>query len=352
MKEKNHRTFLIATIHHKTHIGWFKSVIQNRSCLNHSYRHSQINTLSKYGCDMIEQHKHKNSNSSAGKRRDTGGQSSIRVWKEFYKVLDACDVLAMVIDARDPLGTRQKWFDAHLSDKSKHKEMILIMNKSDLVPSWVARKWLHILSAETITIAFHASLRKPAGKGTLLSILRQLSSTRSRKLNVGVGFVGCPNVGKSSIINTLMAMEVCKSSPIPGTTKMWKYVRLTRKILLIDCPGIKNRKARCSRSGFMNEFGIRDDPIACAMNVLRNVKIADLINFYRLHTWSNPEGLLDDIARKHGRLLGKAKADLDYAARLILRDMNCGKIPFFSSPSGEDLKSLRDRPKNYMSHNP
>ena len=37
---------------------------------------------------------------------------------------------------------------------------------------------------------------------------------------------------------SVLAAQVCKAAPIPGETKVWQYVSLTKKIFLIDCPGI------------------------------------------------------------------------------------------------------------------
>ena len=71
------------------------------------------------------------------------------------------------------------------------------------VPAWVTKRWLKHLSAEFPTLAFHASITNPFGKGSLLGLLRQLARLRSDKKYISVGFVGYPNVGKSSVINTL-----------------------------------------------------------------------------------------------------------------------------------------------------
>lgn len=87
-------------------------------------------------------------------------------------------------------------------------------------------------------------------------LLRQFANLHSDKKQISVGFVGYPfavetleslflwphpnypNVGKSSIINTLRSKKVCKVAPIPGETKIWQYVAMTKKISLIDCPGV------------------------------------------------------------------------------------------------------------------
>lgn len=59
----------------------------------------------------------------------------------------------------------------------------------------------------------------PGFQGALLSVLRQLSRLRSDKPAISVGFVGYPNVGKSSVINTLKTKEVCKARKEAGTAE-------------------------------------------------------------------------------------------------------------------------------------
>ncbi len=76
------------------------------------------------------------------------------------------------------------------------------------MPSWVTKRWLHYLSRDFPVLAFHASITNPFGKGALLSLLRQLSRLRTDKQAISVGFVGYPNVGKSSVINTLRTKKV------------------------------------------------------------------------------------------------------------------------------------------------
>jgi nuclear GTP-binding protein len=115
--------------------------------------------------------------------------------------------------------------------------LVYIINKIDLVPIWVTAKWITTLNKIKPTIAFKSSTTNPYGKGSLISLLKQYDHFHRDKKELSVGFIGYPNVGKSSVINTLKGGACCKAAPIPGETKVWQYVTLTSRINLIDCPG-------------------------------------------------------------------------------------------------------------------
>tara|TARA_R110002050_G_scaffold245831_1_gene383482 strand:+ start:356 stop:751 length:396 start_codon:yes stop_codon:yes gene_type:complete len=113
-----------------------------------------------------------------------------------------------------------------------------VLNKCDLIPPWVTKRWIKVLSKEHPTLAMHSSLTNPFGKGSLIQLLRQFAVLHKDRKQISVGFIGYPNVGKSSLINTLRAKKVCNVAPVPGETKVWQYITLFKRIFLIDCPGI------------------------------------------------------------------------------------------------------------------
>jgi nuclear GTP-binding protein len=67
--------------------------------------------------------------------------TSRRIWGELYKVLDSSDVVIHVLDARDPLGTRCKPVVEYLRKEKAHKHLVYVLNKVDLVPTWVTVSW-------------------------------------------------------------------------------------------------------------------------------------------------------------------------------------------------------------------
>jgi nuclear GTP-binding protein len=102
----------------------------------------------------------------------------------------------------------------------------------------------------TPAVAFHASINNSFGKGSLIALLRQFSSLHNDRKQISVGMVGYPNVGKSSIINTLRKKKVCVVAPIAGETKVWQYITLMKRIYMIDCPGVSKQcltQARTAR---------------------------------------------------------------------------------------------------------
>ncbi|GAA6054380.1 hypothetical protein JCM3770_002228 [Rhodotorula araucariae] len=262
--------------------------------------------------------------------------TSKRIWSELYKVIDSSDVILHVLDARDPLGTRCDSVEAYLAKEKKGKKIVYVLNKVDLVPGWVAARWVKVLSKTHPTIAFHASINNSFGKGSLIQLLRQFSTLYSDKKQISVGFIGYPNVGKSSIINTLKKKAVCKTAPIPGETKVWQYITLMRRIYLIDCPGIVPPSARDTESQKVLKGIVRvehlSDPASHIDFLLQRVRKEYLVRTYGIEDWANPEDFLAKLARKAGKLHRGGEADHRTVATMVINDWIRGKIPFFVPP--------------------
>ena len=265
------------------------------------------------------------------------GQSK-RIWGELYKVVDSSDVIIQVLDVRDPMGTRCYHLEQHLKKDAmkRHKHMILLLNKVDLVPAWVTKRWLHTLSREFPTIAFHASVSNPFGKGAVLSLLRQFSRLRMDKQNISVGFVGYPNVGKSSVINALRSKRVCLTAPIPGETKVWQYVNLTKRIFLIDCPGVVYQDTEDTDTDAVLKGVVRISNLEDAQehipDVIARVKAEYLRRAYKTPSWTDPDDFLRQVARMSGKLLKGGEEDVNAVAKSILHDWQRGRIPWFTPP--------------------
>ncbi|KAI9691989.1 MAG: GTPase required for pre-60S ribosomal subunit nuclear export and maturation [Bogoriella megaspora] len=265
------------------------------------------------------------------------GQSK-RIWNELYKVIDSSDVVLHILDARDPLGTRCRSVEKYIQEEAPHKHLVFVLNKCDLVPTSVAAQWVRTLSKERPTLAFHASITNSFGKGSLISLLRQFSSLHSNRKQVSVGFIGYPNTGKSSIINTLRKKKVCNVAPIPGETKVWQYITLMKRIYLIDCPGVVPPSKGDKDEDLLLRGVVRverlENPAQYLAAVLQKVQRRHLERTYDVRDWNDATDFLDALARKSGKLRKQGEADVDAVAKVVLNDFLRGKIPWFEPPPG------------------
>lgn len=270
-------------------------------------------------------------------KRMAAGQSK-RIWEELYKVLDSSDVLVQILDARDPEGTRSKVLEEHIKKNCPHKHLVILLNKCDLVPVWVTAKWAKYLSKDYPTIAYRASISNPFGKGALINLFRQFDNFHKDKKSISIGFIGYPNVGKSSVINSLKEKKVCKAAPIPGETKVWQYIALTKRIYLIDCPGVVHVAEGKSDINSVLRGCVRaeriDDPCYYIPEILNKVRPEHIKRIYGVEKWEDEEDFLKQLAIKKGKLRKGGEPDSVATAKIILMDWQRGEIPFYNLPPG------------------
>ncbi|GFQ79314.1 nucleolar GTP-binding protein 2 [Trichonephila clavata] len=278
------------------------------------------------------------------------GQSK-RLWNELYKVIDSSDVVIQVLDARDPMGTRSKHIENFLKKEKPHKHLVFVLNKCDLVPPWVTQRWVTILSHEYPTMAFHASITNPFGKGALINLLKQFGKLNADNKQISVGFIGYPNVGKSSIINTLRSQKVCKVAPIAGETKVWQYITLMRRIYLIDCPGVVypsgNTDTEIVLKGVVRVENVKD-PEDHIPELINRVKKEYLERTYNITDWTDSTNFLEQYAHKTGKLLKGAEPDISTVAKMILNDFQRGKLPYFVKPPIDESKISDNMEENQV----
>ncbi|KAM6967768.1 LOW QUALITY PROTEIN: nucleolar GTP-binding protein 2 [Aplochiton taeniatus] len=266
------------------------------------------------------------------------GQSK-RIWGELYKVIDSSDVVIQVLDARDPMGTRSQSIESYIKKEKHWKHLIFVLNKCDLIPTWVTKRWVALLSQEYPTLAFHASLTNSFGKGSLIQLLRQFGKLHTDKKQISVGFIGYPNVGKSSVINTLRSKKVCNVAPLAGETKVWQYITLMRRIFLIDCPGVvypsEDSETDIVLKGVVQVEKIKN-PEEHIAAVLERAKQEYIQKTYRIPSWTSAEDFLEKMAFRTGKLLKGGEPDIPTVSKMVLNDWQRGRIPFFVKPPGPE----------------
>jgi len=96
------------------------------------------------------------------------------------------------------------------------------------------------------------SVRSPLGKSVRLELPAHSAGERPRGLPIpAVAVLGRSNVGKSSLLNALLATKVARVSQTPGRTQALHWYRVDDTFHVVDCPGYGWAKtARASRERF------------------------------------------------------------------------------------------------------
>ena len=147
-------------------------------------------------------------------------------------VIKKADVLMEVLDARFPDETRNR--DVEREIVSLNKPFIIVINKCDLVSREKIEKTKAYLSKTAPTV-FVSSKDK---SGTTILRHQILESACIKGRDILVGTLGYPNVGKSSIINSVTGRHRTSTSPISGHTKGVQKVYAGSRIMFMDTPGV------------------------------------------------------------------------------------------------------------------
>ncbi|CEQ39166.1 SPOSA6832_00668 [Sporobolomyces salmonicolor] len=296
--------------------------------------------------------------------------------KSLRKVLELSDVVVEVLDARDPVGTRCRAVERELKSlDGGRKKLVLVLNKIDLVPPSVVQAWLAHLRLQAPTIPFKSSTQQQRNHLSASSIatpqsasgsstkplmelikgfrLHQSSSaagpssgsTQTVKSSLTIGLVGHPNVGKSSLINTLKRSKACSVAPTPGWTKEVQEVVLEKGVRVLDCPGVvveARSELESALKGMIKAEDVRD-PKGPVEIILQRCKTEHLQMLYNIPAFTGVTGFLLEVARGKGRLRKGGVPDLDGTARSVLRDWVQGRIPYYTSPpSAASTQALKE----------
>jgi len=160
----------------------------------------------------------------------------------------------------------------------------------------------------------------------------------SDKNFVTLGFIGHPNVGKSTLINTLKGKKVCSTSRTPGHTKYKQTVFLNSTVMLCDCPGLvfpacdvpKVLQIVC---GIFRIAQVRE-PYTAIKYIAERVPLEEVYRLEKLYPnqpWTAWE-ICESYAEKRGYHTQKGRPDTHRAGLEILRDHLDGRVVLYFTP--------------------
>ena len=214
------------------------------------------------------------------------------------------------------------------------------MHKADRGEEAVNSRWLLYFQKQGLP-AMLSSVQTPRLLNSFLGYLKTQERRRSGsriKRSLRLVIVGIPNVGKSTLINSLVRRAVTRTGDQPGVTRGRQWVRLLPGVELLDTPGVlppvllPETVFPLAAIGALPPGRIDRQQTALWLldHYLERDEEARLMQCYDGLHKAAPAAMLEQIGMLRGCLLPEGKIDLERAAVLLLRDYQAGALGRFS----------------------
>ena len=256
--------------------------------------------------------------------------------REIEKNLKLFDAFIEILDSRFPLSSQNPELKALFNGKKR----AFVLTKSDIAEE---RKVLSFIndSQKNGIAAVSVDARSTSDAKKIREVINSLSEEkkeRDRKRGIkGRPFravvSGVPNVGKSTVINSLKGKASAKTGNVAGVTKGGQWLNCGGQIELFDTPGLLPKKIEDRRSGLLlaffgsmnDELFLPEELFSEGFLLIREMCPGVIESYSKIDPAKEPYSFLSEYALKNGLLKKGNEPDTKRAAMLFINDMRAGK---------------------------
>jgi len=274
--------------------------------------------------------------------------------RELAAAIPAQDVVIEVLDARMPAASE----NPVVTELRGPKPCLKVLSKSDLADPEVTEAWLRHFesgrgaaasssSGQVLAIAIRTD-RAGETRAQVAELCRRLAKRPDGAIKpVRALIAGVPNVGKSTLINTLMNRVVATVSDKPAVTKAQQQVVLKNGMVIWDSPGMmwpkiesESGSLRLALAGSIPDTAIDYLNVAMFGAKLFLERYPDrlLARFKLAGLPPTPEALITEIGRRRGCLRSGGVVDLHKASEILVHEFRSGGLGRISLETPSDIE--------------
>lgn len=262
------------------------------------------------------------------------------------RVKAGLDVVIELLDARLPGSSANPLLAALTSGRPSLK----VLNKQDLADPTLTAQWLAHYNAQPYTRAIGLDAGEKAPARLLIKACRELAPSRGgmdKPLRVMI--CGIPNVGKSTLINTLVGRKAAKTGDEPGVTKNEQRIVLEDGFYLFDTPGMLWPRISVEQSGYhlaasgaIGRNAFDEEEVALELIAVLKRRYPDRLKArFELAELGSEDAVLEAIGLKRGAKVRGGDVQLHKAAELLLVEYRQGLLGRITLESPEEISAWR-----------
>lgn len=249
--------------------------------------------------------------------------------REAATTMQSTDVVIEVLDARVPLSSKSPLVEE--LRRMNQRPALKILNKADVADPQRTAAWLAFYNAQPQTRAIALSASNKSEVARIPKECLTLAPTRGTRLKpLRMMILGIPNVGKSTLMNTLLRRHVANVGDEPAVTKMQMRHALGPTSWIVDTPGMlwphvdQDVALKLAASHSIGRNAYEDENVAMALGALLLADYRGLLakRYPGLPPTCDADGLLTHIAA----VRKIAVAVRDVSALTLLQDFRAGAL--------------------------
>lgn len=252
--------------------------------------------------------------------------------KEIAEVMPQVDIIIEMLDARIPFSSENPL----VPQLRKDTPCIKVLNKADLADPELTARWVAHFEQQAGVKAIPISQQNPEQIRALLQLCNDMLPERNLEIRAARAMImGIPNVGKSTLINTLAGRTIAKTGNEAGVTKAQQRIKLDNNVILTDTPGFlwpKLSPASCAYrlavTGAIKDtvFEYADIAMFAADYLLQAYPQALQARFNLEELPENDVALLDAIGVRRGCMRKGGVVDLEKAGTILITELRAGNL--------------------------